>query len=121
MEMAIWSASGISVLATRKSNVSDKISMPTREAPATYIIPPRVGSRRRPASSSAPIAPTAAASVGVAMPARIEPSTATISTSGGTRACMRRGHRAPPAAAAINSSRGIAGEEEGLSQAMASW
>ena len=37
---------------------------------------------RNPPNSVAPMAPTDAASVGVAMPARIEPRTATISTTG---------------------------------------
>ncbi len=42
--------------------------------------------RRLIASSKAPSAPTPAASVGVASPARIEPSTAKISSKGGNSA-----------------------------------
>ena len=38
----------------------------------------------------APTAPTAAASVGLAIPAKIEPKTATIKKSGGTRAFITR-------------------------------
>ena len=50
---------------------------------------------RAAASSIAPTAPTAALSVGVAKPARIEPSTATISASVGTMLTMtsRRSER----------------------------
>ena len=40
---------------------------------------------RKAASTSAPLAPTPAASVGVASPPRIEPRTATISSRGGAR------------------------------------
>src|SRR5690606_39230545 len=42
--------------------------------------------QRSPASTIAPTAPTEAASVGVAMPPRMEPSTAAMSSSGGTSA-----------------------------------
>ena len=45
--------------------------------------------QRRAASTIAPTAPTEAASVGVAMPPRIEPSTARISKSGGTSATKK--------------------------------
>ena len=44
-----------------------------------------VNCRRPSASRVAPMAPTPAASVGVAAPLRIEPSTATINTTGGNR------------------------------------
>ena len=50
----------------------------------------RPGEMRSPASSSAPMAPTDAASVGVAMPPRIEPRTAMMSSSGGSRMSSSR-------------------------------
>jgi hypothetical protein len=62
------------------------------------------------------MAPTAAASVGVAMPPRMEPSTATISTIGGTSARVSSRPEMRPAY-----SFGIAGAMSGRRKAMTSW
>ncbi len=59
------------------------------------------------------MAPTPAASVGVATPARIEPSTATIRTIGATSACVTRRTELPASA----SLRGTAGDDAGRSTA----
>ncbi len=80
--------------------------------------PPAFGANRTPAIRSAPTAPTLAASVGVATPARIEPSTATIRMSGGgnvLRAARRTSARLPSSAA------GMAGALPGDMTATKSW
>ena len=61
----------------------------------------------RAASSMAPTAPIEAASVGVAMPPRIEPSTAKISSTGATSTCVSLRASAKPRGA--SGSGGIAG------------
>ena len=68
------------------------------------------------ASRIAPTAPTEAASVGVAMPPRIEPSTARIRRSGATSTAIRRPASAKPFGAP--GSGGIAGEVFGKNTAM---
>ena len=83
---------------------------------AAWIGLPCSGSSLKPPSSVAPMAPTAAAPVGVATPARIEPSTATMSTMCATKACMRRSTM--PCEPSASSSAGIAGEPSGRSQAI---
>ena len=71
---------------------------------------------RQTASTSDPMAPTEAASVGVANPPRIEPSTMKISASGAISA------RSSETAASFRAlvSGGIAGDHFGLSQATSS-
>ena len=74
-------------------NTSEKNEAPSRIMNTMLLtrVVVRMTSRRRPqpsclrcnAISVAPVAPTAAASVGVASPARIDPSTARISSNGG--------------------------------------
>ena len=64
-------------------------------------------------SSSAPSEPTEALSVGVATPAMMEPSTATISASGGTRAMTMR----LPSPARSSRVIGTAGAAAGFSSA----
>jgi len=64
----------------------------------------------------APTAPTAAASVGVAIPPRMDPRTATISAIGGTSA-----RATCPAVRPADSDAGIAGPTSGRSQVRASW
>jgi hypothetical protein len=74
----------------------------------------RLSRLRRRARSKAPTEPTEAASVGVAIPARIEPSTATISSSGGTRATTTSRKRP----AFSDSGTGVAGADFGSSHAL---
>jgi hypothetical protein len=64
----------------------------------------------------APTAPTEAASVGVAMPPSMEPSTATISAIGGTSA-----RATCPVVRPALSDAGIAGPTSGRNQVSASW
>ena len=68
------------------------------------------------ASTMAPTAPTEAASVGVAIPARIEPSTSTISSSGGTSTLRIRTSRARPCT--LRASAGRAGARSGRHSAV---
>ncbi len=65
----------------------------------------------------APIAPTAAASVGEAMPAKIDPNTATIKKSGGNSALPMRARNCKPVIA-LNSSVEIGGATSGRRCAM---
>ena len=78
----------------------------------------RLSLRLARASISAPKAPTAEASVGVARPPRIEPSTQTISTIGGTRPFISSQKMLPVCpSSSISASRSTAGAFSGFSQA----
>ena len=77
---------------------------------SSFMRPPRS------ASASAPTAPSAPASVGVATPAKIEPSTTTISASGGSNARTTATARVPRPRAS-RSALGIAGAAAGETKA----
>jgi hypothetical protein len=64
---------------------------------------------------SAPVAPIAPPSVGVAMPRKIVPRTRKISSSGGTRVVSERSSSLPPCS--VRASAGSAGAQFGLKTA----
>ncbi len=95
--MAAQSPAGMTSRAMRMSKLVARMNSGT-SARIAAVQARRAASMRRPASRMAPNAPAEADSVGVATPVSTEPSTATIKSSGGTRArptCSQSGSWSP--------------------------
>ena len=101
---------------TRKSTVVVSTTSSRAHTTPVRINHLRLPATCRPPSAIDPTAPTAALSVGVAIPAKVEPSTARSSTRGATSACRTRQNKAMPASPP-SSSRGTAGADSGHHQA----
>ena len=116
--MPIMSPVGILSRKTRRSIDPVRKSTTIKPAVAAYIGLGLSGESLNPPSSVAPTAPTDAASVGVAMPARMEPSTEMINTMGAIRAWDTLIASSLLVRPSISSSRGMGGEVSGRTMAI---